>query len=61
VKIGSGVSAGTGSSLVVVFLLIVLISMGSILSAFGSYIYQEYIFPCQIPEQMTVQWPGPPP
>jgi len=49
VKIGSGILAGTGSSLVVIFLLITLVGMGSILSAFGSYIYSVHIFRCERP------------
>jgi hypothetical protein len=44
VKFGSGIIAGTGNSVVVIFLLIILVVMGSILSAFGSYIYSAHIF-----------------
>jgi hypothetical protein len=43
-KLGSGILAGNGNSLVVIFLLLILIIMGSILSAFGSYIYSAHIF-----------------
>ena len=46
VLFGSGGPAGTGNSLVVIFLLIALVGMGSILSAFGSYIYSTHIFRC---------------
>jgi hypothetical protein len=44
VKSGSGILAGNGNSLFVIFLLIILVLMGSILSAFGSYIYSEHHF-----------------
>jgi len=44
VVFGAGIPGGTGSSLVVIFLLMVLVGMGSILSAFGSYTYFSYIF-----------------
>ncbi len=44
VKFGSGIVAGSGNSLVVIFLLIILIVMGSILAAFGSYMYSAHIF-----------------
>ena len=44
VKFGSGMVAGTGNSLVVIFLLIILVVMGSVLSLFGSYIYSAHLF-----------------
>ena len=43
VKSGSGI-AGNGNTLVVIFLLIILVVMGSILSAFGSYLFSAHIF-----------------
>jgi hypothetical protein len=44
VKFGSGIVAGNGNPLAVIFLLIILVVMGSILSAFGSYIYSAHLF-----------------
>jgi hypothetical protein len=44
VRFGSDVIMGFGNSLVVIFLLIILVMMGSVLSAFGSYIYSAHHF-----------------
>lgn len=43
-RFGSDVMPGYGSSAAVAFLLIILVVMGSILSAFGSYIYSAHHF-----------------
>ena len=44
VSLGSGVVLGNGNSPFVIFLLIILVVMGSVLSAFGSYIYSAHLF-----------------
>jgi hypothetical protein len=44
VRFGSDVLMGYGSSIVVVLLLITLVAMGSVLAAFGSYIYSVNLF-----------------
>jgi hypothetical protein len=43
-RFGSDALAGYGSSVAVVILLLVLVAMGSVLSAFGAYIYSSHHF-----------------
>lgn len=44
VRFGSAVLMGYGSSVIVILLLLVLVAMGSVLSAFGAYIYSSHHF-----------------
>jgi len=44
VRLGPGVFLGNGNTFLIIFLLIILVVMGSVLSAFGSYIYSAHHF-----------------